>query len=139
MRVKPLTGAGLGTATPEEIGGERDLDKLAISARTAAREGENVHPTTAQTFRDFQSVVSARLRLDPEVLYGRKMKLAEVIARSPAATNSIDLMEAFAGAMAELGIDDRLELPTMTLQSTVDELMAEVQRQLEAGEAGAPR
>ncbi len=79
---------------------------------------------------DFKSTVARRLELDPAGLYGRSLKLAEVVVRSPVATNSIDLMEAVAGAMAELEIDDRLELPTLTLDNTIDELMAEVEGQL---------
>jgi hypothetical protein len=82
------------------------------------------------TLEDFKTVVARRLQLDPSTLYGRSLKLSEVVARSPVAANSIDLMEAVAGAMAELELDDRLELPTITLQHTIDELMTEVQRQL---------
>jgi hypothetical protein len=82
------------------------------------------------TFEDFKTVVARRLQLDPSTLYGRSLKLADVVVRSPVATNSIDLMEAVAGAMAELELDDRLELPTMTLQNTIDDLMTEVQHQL---------
>lgn len=78
----------------------------------------------------FKLVVARRLQLDPRALYGHDMKLAAVIVASPVATNSIDLMEAVAGAMAELEIDDRLELPAITLRATIDELVAEVQLQL---------
>jgi hypothetical protein len=81
-------------------------------------------------FEEFKSVVARRLELDPAGLYGRSLKLSEVVVRSPVATNSIDLMEAVAGAMAELEIDDKLELPTMTLDNTIDELMTEVADQL---------
>ena len=83
-------------------------------------------------FEEFKSIVASRLELDPAVLYGGPLKLSDVIARSPVATNSIDLMEAVAGAMAELEIDDQLELPAMTLDNTVGQLMAEVESQLNA-------
>jgi len=78
----------------------------------------------------FKTTVARRLELDAATLYGRSLKLAEVVVRSPVATNSIDLMEAVAGAMAELEIDDKLELPALTLDHTIDDLVAEVQGQL---------
>lgn len=78
----------------------------------------------------FKTTVARRLELDAATLYGRSFKLAEVVVRSPVATNSIDLMEAVAGAMAELEIDDKLELPALTLDHTIDELVAEVEGQL---------
>jgi hypothetical protein len=80
----------------------------------------------------FKSTVARRLEIPAAALYDRKLKLAEVVVRSPVATNSIDLMEAVAGAMAELEIDDRLELPALTLDHTIDELVAEVAGQLGA-------
>lgn len=82
------------------------------------------------TIEEFKSVVARRLQLEPSALYGKKLKLAEVVARSPVASNSIDLVEAVAGAMAELEIDDRIELPTMTLNNTIDDMIAEVNTQL---------
>jgi len=80
----------------------------------------------------FKSVVAKRLELPESMLYGTSLRLSEVVMRSPVATNSIDLMEAVAGAMAELELDDRLELPAMTLDNTVDDLMNEVEAQLAA-------
>ncbi len=80
----------------------------------------------------FKSVVARRLELPEAMLYGTSLRLSEVVMRSPVATNSIDLMEAVAGAMAELELDDRLELPAMTLDNTVDDLMKEVESQLAA-------
>jgi hypothetical protein len=82
------------------------------------------------TLEVFKDLVAKRLELDPRSLYGTKMKLADVVGRSPVATNSIDLMEAVAGAMAELDLDDRLDLPAMTLDNTIDDLMSEVAAQL---------
>jgi hypothetical protein len=80
--------------------------------------------------QEFKTTVARRLELEPSLLYGRSIKLSEVVVRSPVATNSIDLMEAVAGAMAELEIDDKIELPTLTLNHTIDELMREVEDQL---------
>ncbi|MBX3191033.1 MAG: hypothetical protein KF819_28815 [Labilithrix sp.] len=84
------------------------------------------------TFERFKSVVARRLEMDAETLYGGSLKLSEIVTRSPVATNSIDLMEAVAGAMAELDLDDKLDLPAMTLDNTMDDLMGEVEAQLSA-------
>ena len=82
------------------------------------------------TLEAFKASVARRLQLEPASLYQRSLTLADVVVRSPVASNSIDLMEAVAGAMAELEIDDRVELPTITLQHTVDDLIDEVRAQL---------
>jgi hypothetical protein len=79
---------------------------------------------------EFKQVLARRLELDPAALFGRSMRLADVIARSPSAKNSIDLMEAVVGALAELELDDRIELPTMTLDNTVDDIVEEFRRQM---------
>jgi len=83
------------------------------------------------TIETFKTVVARRLELDPAVLYGKSLTLADVVVKSPVASNSIDLVEAVAGAMAELEIDDRVELPSISLENTIDELVVEVSRQLE--------
>ncbi|MEZ4364432.1 MAG: hypothetical protein R3B48_29925 [Kofleriaceae bacterium] len=82
------------------------------------------------TLESFKACVARRLQMEPAKLYNKSMKLSEIVARSPTASNSIDLMEAVAGAMAELEIDDRVELPAITLQHTVDQLIDEVRAQL---------
>jgi hypothetical protein len=82
------------------------------------------------TLEAFKVSVARRLQLDPASLYQKSLTLADVVVRSPVASNSIDLMEAVAGAMAELEIDDRVELPTITMQHTVDDLIDEVRAQL---------
>src|SRR5690349_15247256 len=84
------------------------------------------------TLEGFKASVARRLQMDPASLYQSSLRLADVVVRSPVASNSIDLMEAVAGAMAELEIDDRIELPAVTLQHTVDQLIEEVRAQLEA-------
>jgi hypothetical protein len=83
------------------------------------------------TIETFKALVAQRLELDPAALYGRSLTLAEVVVKSPVASNSIDLVEAVAGAMAELEIDDKIELPSISLENTIDELVVEVSRQLE--------
>jgi hypothetical protein len=90
----------------------------------------DIHHAQASTLERFKACMAARLQLEPARLFGSALKLSDVVARSPVASNSIDLMEAVAGAMAELEIDDRVELPAITLQHTVDELVAEVAGQL---------
>jgi hypothetical protein len=84
----------------------------------------------------FKTTVARRLRLAPEAMYGKSLKLSEVVARSPIASNSIDLVEAVAGAMAELGIDDQVDLPAITLDNSVDDLVREVERQLREANLG---
>ena len=83
------------------------------------------------TLEGFKASVARRLQMDPASLYQSSLRLADVVVRSPVASNSIDLMEAVAGAMAELEIDDRVELPSISLENTIDELVVEVSRQLE--------
>ena len=87
-------------------------------------------PTPNTTLEAFKLSVATRLQMDPAVLYHRSYTLADVLVHSPVASNSIDLMEAVAGAMAELDIDGRVELPTLTLDNTIDELVREVEGQL---------
>lgn len=87
------------------------------------------------TIEMFQRVVARRLRLDEAEIYGRSLPLSRVVAMSPVASNSVDLVEAVAGAMAELDIDELIELPAITLDHTVDELMAQVREQLERSQA----
>lgn len=99
-----------------------DLTTNPTDDRTAA--------TVASTIHAFKTIVANRLAIEPAVLYGGSLRLSDVIARSPTATNSIDLMEAVAGAMAELDLDDRLELPALTLDDTVADLVCEIEKQL---------
>ena len=91
------------------------------------------------TLEEFKAIVAQRLEIDPKILYGTSpsLRLSDVVARSPVARNSIDLMEAVAGAMAEMEIDEDLELPAMTLDNTVSELLVEIEAQLRAREAKA--
>lgn len=85
------------------------------------------------TIEAFKGCMARRLQMEPGKLYGKSLQLADIVARSPVASNSIDLMEAVAGALAELELDDRVELPAITLQHTIDELVDEVRKQLTAG------
>lgn len=91
------------------------------------------------TLEEFKAIVARRLEIDPKVLYetAPSLKLSDVIGRSPVAKNSIDLMEAVAGAMAEMEIDDDIELPAMTLENTVADLVVEIDSQLRARQAQA--
>ncbi|MEZ4241579.1 MAG: hypothetical protein R3F59_36620 [Myxococcota bacterium] len=75
--------------------------------------------------------MARRLALPEAELYGRSLPLSRVVALSPVASNSVDLVEAVAGALAELDLDEQVELPAITLDHTVDELMSQVRQQLE--------
>jgi hypothetical protein len=87
------------------------------------------------TIEEFKQVVAARLVLSPEQIYDRSLTLSEVVAMSPVASNSVDLVEAVAGAMAELDIDELIDLPAITLDHTVDTLIAKIRVQLEQSQA----
>jgi hypothetical protein len=81
----------------------------------------------------FKETVSTQLNLPASQVFGGGWTLAEVLARSPKAINSIDLMEAFAFAMAHHGLEERINLPAFTLDDNIDEVIAEVEQQLNAG------
>lgn len=66
--------------------------------------------------------VARRLDLtEAEVFDGRP--LSAVPAASPTAINSIDLLDAFAGALADQGLDDGVELPVMTLDHSAGDVL----------------
>ncbi|GAA3308551.1 hypothetical protein [Streptomyces cinereospinus] len=73
--------------------------------------------------------VARRLDLtEAEVFAGQP--LSDVLLASPNAVNSIDLLDAFAGALADTGFDEDVELPTMTLQHTAEEIVQVLGKQL---------
>jgi hypothetical protein len=76
---------------------------------------------------ELRVAVASRLHLTQADIFGRGLRLSDVLAKSPSARNSIDLLEAFAGAIAEFGLEDRLKLPMFTLDSAVDEVMAAIE------------
>ncbi|MER0245788.1 hypothetical protein AAHZ94_28205 [Streptomyces sp. HSW2009] len=78
---------------------------------------------------ELRSHVAQRLSLPQEEVFAGQ-PLADVLAASPTAINSIDLLDAFAGALADIGIEDDVELPTMTLDHTAEEVVAALGKQL---------
>ncbi|QMU75746.1 hypothetical protein GXW83_08330 [Streptacidiphilus sp. PB12-B1b] len=78
---------------------------------------------------EIRTNIARRLQLtEEEVFDGRT--LSAVLVASPTAINSIDLLDAFAGALADVGVDDDVELPTMTLDHTADDVVNALQKQL---------
>lgn len=78
----------------------------------------------------FKDSVANRLGLERSDLCVGDRTLGELLGMSPVATNSIDLLEAVAAAIAECDLGDRVDIPAFTLDHTVDELMTEIERQL---------
>ncbi|MFF8595296.1 hypothetical protein ACF061_28425 [Streptomyces sp. NPDC015220] len=78
---------------------------------------------------ELRANVARRLGLpEDEVFNGQP--LSAVLVASPSAINSIDLLDAFAGALADLGVDDDVELPTMTLDHTAQDVVTALAGQL---------
>jgi hypothetical protein len=73
--------------------------------------------------------VARRLDLTEEEVFAGQ-PLSEVLVASPNAVNSIDLLDAFAGALADTGFDEDVELPTMTLQHTAEDIVQALGKQL---------
>lgn len=80
----------------------------------------------------FKRSVATKLNLSPNEIYGHGLSLADVLVKSPTAINSIDMMESFAFAMAENGLEDELQIPAFTLDHSIDEVMEEIKRQLKS-------
>ncbi|WP_327233359.1 hypothetical protein OG349_04625 [Streptomyces sp. NBC_01317] len=73
--------------------------------------------------------VARRLDLTEEEVFAGQ-PLSEVLVASPNAVNSIDLLDAFAGALADTGFDEDVELPTMTLQHSAEDIVQALGKQL---------
>lgn len=73
--------------------------------------------------------VARRLGLTEDQVFGGQ-PLSAVLAASPTAINSIDLLDAFAGALADTGVAEDVELPTMTLDHTAEEVVTALGEQL---------
>lgn len=72
--------------------------------------------------------IARRLGLtEGEVFGGQPM--SAVLAASPTAINSIDLLDAFAGALADAGLSEDVEIPVMTLNHTADDIVTAMCRQ----------
>jgi hypothetical protein len=73
--------------------------------------------------------VARRLELPVDQVFGGQ-KLSEVLAASPTAINSIDLLDAFAGALADQGLGDGIELPAFTLDHSATDVIDALGSQL---------
>ncbi|MDG9722598.1 hypothetical protein [Streptomyces sp. DH41] len=73
--------------------------------------------------------VARRLGLAPQEVFAGQ-PLSTVLVTSPTAINSIDLLDAFAGAMADVGVEEDVELPTMTLDHTAEDVVVALAEQL---------
>ncbi|PAZ17398.1 hypothetical protein CLM62_02450 [Streptomyces sp. SA15] len=80
---------------------------------------------------ELRTHVARRLNLPQEEVFAGQ-PLSAVLAASPTAINSIDLLDAFAGALADVGVDEDVELPTMTLDHTAEEVVTALGKQLAA-------
>lgn len=80
----------------------------------------------------FKRNLAGRLGLSAEILFGNGTTLRDAVSLSPNATNSIDLLEGFAGALADLEWDDFINLPAFTLDNTVDSVIDEIEAQVRA-------
>ncbi|MEV1047511.1 hypothetical protein [Streptomyces sp. NPDC049916] len=78
---------------------------------------------------DLRANVARRLGLPQEEVFAGQ-PLSAVLVASPSAINSIDLLDAFAGALADAGLDDDVELPTMTLNHTAEDVVSALAEQL---------
>lgn len=70
-------------------------------------------------------------RLGPteeEVCAGQPLSAG--LATSPSAINSIDPLDAFAGALADTGYDEDVELPTTTRDHTAEDVVQALGKQL---------
>ena len=78
--------------------------------------------------------ILARLNIANQEGIDDSTDLNEILGMSPTAINSIDIMEAFAGAITDLGYEDELDLPAFTLDATLSDVLKEISSQLEESE-----
>ena len=89
-----------------------------------------MHPEE-RTIERFKGSVATLLGLDAAELYGRGLSLSQILARSPTARNSLDLVEAFATTIARLQLDDLIEIPPVTMAGGIDEVIGAIDEQLQ--------
>jgi hypothetical protein len=71
----------------------------------------------------FKADVAARLSLPVAEVFGQNQLLSEVLKKSPTAINSIDILEAFVGALTDQGINDDVGLPALTHTDSADAIL----------------
>ena len=79
----------------------------------------------------FKLNLAEYLELNYSQIYGLGLSLSDLLTESPKATNSIDLMEAFAYAFAKNGWDKHFYLPVFTLNENIDNVIEILGAQIE--------
>ncbi|OQX06062.1 MAG: hypothetical protein BWK73_31845 [Thiothrix lacustris] len=77
-----------------------------------------------------KAAISDRIGIDKSILFNNGLTFSEILEKSEKVTNSVDLLEAIAGAMCECGLDDLLELPVFTLDHQIDDIINSIEHQL---------
>lgn len=75
-----------------------------------------------------RAAIARRLGLSEEVAFRPGTSLAQLLAASPSAINSIDLLDAFAGAVADQSIDVDFDLPAFTLDHSTEEVVEALEK-----------
>lgn len=70
--------------------------------------------------------VKKRLCIDGEFVVQESTTLTDLLAKSPTAHNSLDLLDAFAGSIVDLGGDLETELPAFTMGDALPAVLREV-------------
>lgn len=83
---------------------------------------------------NLRNAIANRLNVKASDIYGKDLQLKDVLAMSPNCINSIDIMEAFVGAMADIDYDDEQKLPVFTLNSMFDGVVDELEKQISTGD-----
>ncbi|MET7358324.1 TIGR03086 family metal-binding protein [Streptomyces sp. NPDC005562] len=125
----PARGAGTLDLALAALG--RTPDWTALAGREQHARDITAAPTHRETsmLADLRTHVARRLGLPQEEVFDGR-PLSAVLVASPDAINSIDLLDAFAGALADTGVDDDVELPTMTLDHTAEDVVTALGKQL---------
>jgi uncharacterized protein (TIGR03086 family) len=123
----PAPGAGALDLALLALGRSPDWP-AAGAAAGAGRPGPGAAEEAGPVLSELRKNVARRLELtEDEVFDGRP--LSAVLVASPTAINSIDLLDAFAGALADVGLED-VELPAMTLDNSAAEVIGALAAQL---------
>lgn len=89
----------------------------------AGHDTKRRHEGRATVHEELRHDIARRLKLPYEKVFSDQ-SLSVVLAASPVATNSIDLLDAFAGAIVDQGLDEELDLPTFTLNRSANDVVA---------------
>jgi hypothetical protein len=70
-----------------------------------------------------RQTLAQRLGVEPAELAKENVTLKQILDLSPTAINSIDIMEAFIGSLVDLGGQTDIELPAITLDDKLDDVL----------------